>query len=228
MVLESVDEGIWIVEGPELPFLGLMVGTRMTVVRLGEELWVHSPVSISDEMAAELESLGKIRYVLSPNKYHHVFLSEWQERYPEAELYASPGLKTKRRDIVFDAELLDAETYPWSDAIAHTIFGPSRLFEEVVFFHHSSRTLILTDLIINAKTDSYNIFQKLFSAFDGLSYPNGGTPRLYRWSIKSKKAARVVYQIIIDWAPTKVIISHGEWFRKDGLSELKKRLSWIA
>ncbi len=35
MVLESVDQDIWIVEGPEVPFLGLMVGTRMTIIRLG-------------------------------------------------------------------------------------------------------------------------------------------------------------------------------------------------
>jgi hypothetical protein len=228
MVLESVDTDIWVVEGPEVPFLGLMVGTRMTIVQLGDELWIHSPVSISDEVAGEIESLGKVRYVVAPNKYHHVFLSEWRDRYPEAKLYASPGLKVKRQDIAFDSELRATDAYPWSDAIAHTIFGPSRLFDEVVFFHRSSGTLILTDLIINAKTDSYNLFQKLFSAFDGLSYPNGSTPRLYRWSIKSKKAAKEVYETMIDWAPSKVIISHGEWFRKDGLSELKKRLSWVA
>ena len=228
MVLELVDKDIWVVEGPDVPFLGLMVGTRMTIVRLGGELWIHSPVSISDEMAGELGRLGRVRYVIAPNKYHHVFLSEWRDRYPEAELYASPGLAAKRQDIAFDAELLITEKYPWTGTIAHTIFGPSRLFDEVVFFHHPSRTLILTDLIINAKTDSYNLFQKLFSAFDGLSYPNGTTPRLYRWSIKSKKTAKEVYQSMIDWAPSKVIISHGEWFRKDGLSELKKRLSWIA
>ena len=122
-------------------------------------------------------------------RYHHVFLSEWRDRYPEAELYTSPGLKVKWQHIAFDSELLATDAYPWSDAIAHTIFGPSRLFDEVVFFHRSSGTLILTDLIVNAKTDSYNLFQKLFFAFDGLSYPNGGTPRLYRWSIKSKNAA---------------------------------------
>ena len=228
MVLELVDKDTWIVEGPELPFLGLMVGTRMTIVRLGDELWIHSSVSISDEMAGEVERLGKLRYIIAPNKYHHVLLSEWRDRYPEAELYASPGLKAKRPDVAFDSELLATGTYSWSGAIAHTIFGPSRLFDEVVFFHRSSGTLILTDLIINAKTDGYNLFQRLFSAFDGLSYPNGGTPRLYRWSIKSKKSAKEVYQTMIDWAPSKVIISHGEWFRRDGLSEVKKRFSWVA
>jgi hypothetical protein len=129
-------------------------------------------------------------------------------------LSASPGLKAKRLDITFDAELLTTEKYPWTDAIAHTTFGPSRLFEEVVFSHHPSHTLILTDLIINAKTDSYNLFQKLFSAFDGLSYPNGSTPRLYRWSIKSKKATREVYQTMIDWARRKSSLAMVSGFAK--------------
>lgn len=199
----------------------------MTVIRLGEALWIHSPVSINSELRAQIESLGKVRYVIAPNKYHHVFLSEWASKFPEAELYAAPGLKSKRQDISFHDELRASDTYGWSDSISHAIFGPSRLFDEVVFFHRPSHTLVLTDLIINAKTDDYNIWQKLFAAFDGLGYPNGSTPRLYRWSIKSKLAARVVYQTMIDWEPEKVVISHGEWFRDEGTRELKQRLSWI-
>ncbi len=227
VALESVDKDIWIVGGPKVPFLGLMVGTRMTVVRLGKELWIHSPVSISAEIAEHLQELGKIRYVVAPNKYHHVFLSEWQSKFPEAEFFAAPGLRSKRQDISFDGELTSTGEYGWSDSIPHTIFRPSRLFDEVVFFHRESRTLVLTDLIINAKTDEYNRWQKLFAAFDGLAYPNGTTPRLYRWSIKSKPTARAVYQTLIDWDPEKVIISHGEWFREEGTRELKQRLSWV-
>ena len=199
----------------------------MTVVRLGGELWIHSPVSITPEMASDLDSLGRISFVIAPNKYHHVFLSEWRANYPEADFYASPGLKVKRQDISFDGELLATEAYAWSQTLAHTIFGPSRLFDEVVFFHRPSRTLILTDLIINAKTDGYNWWQKRFAAFDGLDYPRGTTPRLYRWSIKSKPAIRAIYQTMIEWEPEKVIISHGEWFRETGLAELKARLAWI-
>ncbi len=227
MELEQVGEDIWVANGPEVPFLGLMVGTRMTVVRLGEKLWIHSPVAITSGMASELEDLGRIRYVVAPNKYHHVFLSEWRANYPEAELYASPGLKSKRQDISFNGELIQSGKYAWSEHIPHTIFGPSRLFDEVVFFHRTSRTLVLTDLIINAKADEYNWWQKRFAAFDGLTYPDGTTPRLYRWSIKSKSAARVIYQTMIDWEPERVIISHGEWFREEGLKEIKARLSWV-
>lgn len=111
MELEQVGEDIWVANGPEVPFLGLMVGTRMTVVRLGEKLWIHSPVAITSGMASELEDLGRIRYVVAPNKYHHIFLSEWQANYPAAELYASPGLKSKRQDISFNGELIQSGKY---------------------------------------------------------------------------------------------------------------------
>ena len=227
MLPEQLGDDIWVVDGPEIPFLGLMVGTRMTIVRLGEELWIHSPVSISKQMEVELERLGKVRYIVAPNKYHHVFLPEWRSKFPEAELFAAPGLKEKRSDVAFDGELTSTGHYNWSDTLPHTIFGPSRLFDEVVFYHKPSRTLILTDLIINAKTDGYSWWQKLFAAFDGLGFPDGTTPRFYRWSIKSRSAAKAICQVMIDWEPEKVVISHGEWFREDGTKELKKRLGWV-
>lgn len=225
--IEQIGEDIWVADGPKISFLGLTIGTRMTIVRLGTKLWIHSPVSLATGMTAELEGLGEVRYVLSPNKYHHLFLSEWRSIYPEAEFYASPGLIPKRPDIRFDNELRATAKYAWSDTIAHEVFGPNRLFDEVVFFHRPSRTLVLTDLIINVKTDGYNWLQKLFAKFDNLGYPQGTTPRLYRWSMKSRTTARRVYRTMIEWEPARVIISHGEWFQEDGKKELESRLGWV-
>ena len=86
---------------------------------------------------------------------------------------------------------------------------------------------MLTDLIVNVRTDEYSWWQKLFAAFDNLGYPDGTTPRLYRWSMKSKSAARKVYRTMIEWDPARVVISHGEWFREDGKKEIEARLEWI-
>lgn len=227
-VLERVAEDVWVVEGPNVPFLGLSFGTRMTIIRLANDLWVHSPVAIAGSMQDQIAALGHVRYVVSPNKYHHVFLTEWRDKYPEAQLYASPGLSEKRPDVAFDSELTPMTEYPWSDTIAQEVFGPSRLFDEVVFFHRPSRTLVLTDLIVNLKTDGFNRWQKLFAAFDGLGYPNGTTPRLYRWSMKSKTHARSIYRTMLEWNPARVIISHGEWFREAGRKQIESRLAWIV
>ena len=227
MRLEKVDTDIWIVEGSEIVFLGLALGTRMTVIRFDDNLLIHSPVAIDDEIVAELAMLGTVNHIVAPNKFHHLFVPAWLDQFPDAQVYGGPGLAGKRTDIRFDQELAVDATYDWSSAIAHDIFGPNRLFEETVFLHRTSKTLILTDLIVNTKTDNYNFFQKLFARFDGTDYPDGTTPRLYRWNMKSKAAGRKVVQTMIEWEPERVIISHGEWFRNNGTQELKNRLQWI-
>ena len=78
MILKKIGEEIWIADGPTVSFYGFPYPTRMAVVRLtGGDLWVWSPVGLSDELAAEVESLGAVRHLVSPNKIHHLFLGEW-------------------------------------------------------------------------------------------------------------------------------------------------------
>ena len=81
---------VWIVEGPAVSFFGFPYPTRMAVIRLTEgddygRAWIWSPVEISDELASEVEArAGKVKYIMSPNKIHHIFLKQWTDRYPDA------------------------------------------------------------------------------------------------------------------------------------------------
>jgi hypothetical protein len=69
--------------------------------------WVWSPIAQTEELASEVQAIGLVRNIVSPNKIHHLFLKEWADRWPEASLYASPGLAKRRLDPRFDAELGD-------------------------------------------------------------------------------------------------------------------------
>ena len=92
---------VWIVDGGPVSFFGFTYPTRMTLIRLsGDRLWVHSPICLDDDLRARIEALGKVTYLVSPNKLHHLFLSAWKERYPEADVYASPGLRRHRRNYI--------------------------------------------------------------------------------------------------------------------------------
>ena len=75
-ILKQVDEDIWIVDGPivrmsmygtKLPF-----PTRMTIVRLSSgNLWCHSPTELTLELKAQIDSLGSVYHIISPNKNHY-------------------------------------------------------------------------------------------------------------------------------------------------------------
>lgn len=70
MLSEVVPGMVW---GAERPFVwnSIDVGGRMAVVRLADgSLWVHSPVQWGPELARQLEALGPVKHIVSPNFEH--------------------------------------------------------------------------------------------------------------------------------------------------------------
>ena len=98
-----------------LRFFGAEIGTRMTVVWLSDGgLFVHSPVQLDLPGRRALDALGPVRAVVAPNRLHHLFVGGWREAYPDARLYAAPGLPEKRSDLSFDAVLGDEPPAAWA------------------------------------------------------------------------------------------------------------------
>ena len=136
MQLTQLGENIWVYEGSTVSFYGFPFPTRMTVIKLSDNsLWIHSPEKLNDELKIELEKFGNVKYLISPNKLHHLFLQEWIEAYPNAIKYSAPGLAKKRNDIAFDFELSDNSENEWIKDIDQTIFYGSPVMEEVLFYH---------------------------------------------------------------------------------------------
>lgn len=104
--LQTFATDLWLANGPEVVVAGFRYPTRAAIVRLsGGRLLVWSPVALSSALRAAIDALGEVRYLVAPNSLHHLFLADWRSAYPAARLYAPPGLREKRRDLVFDADL---------------------------------------------------------------------------------------------------------------------------
>ena len=118
----------------------------MAVIRLSNgSLFVWSPVALSDSLSASVTALGPVRHLVAPNALHHLFLGEWKSAYPAARLYASPGLRRKREDLSFDAELSDAPEPQWAVDIDQVVLRGSFALTEVVFYHRGARTALFAD-----------------------------------------------------------------------------------
>ena len=156
--LKEVDQNIWIADGDliqmNLKVFKLPFQTRMTVVKLNDgKLWIHSPIAPNKGLFTELDALGKVAYLISPNKIHYAYIADWRKRYPHAQAWSSPGVEERAKSqnvkVKFEASLTDKAPDLWSDEIEQFIFKGSSVIEEVVFFHKSTKTLIVTDLIEN-------------------------------------------------------------------------------
>ena len=201
----------------------------MTVVVLPQNrLWVHSPEKLSEALVQELAGIGEVAYLISPNKLHHLFLSEWMERFPSARSYAAPGLIEKRKDLRFFKELQDHAEDEWKGELEQIIFRGSPAMEEVVFFHKQSKTLILTDLIENFSQNHFRGWRKTVARAVGILAPYGRTPLDWRLSfVFGKKRARRALKKMIEWEPENIIISHGNCVFGNGREFLVKSFRWL-
>jgi len=236
-ILKPVAENIWIVDGPivRMAMYGTRIPfpTRMTIVRLSSgELWCHSPTELTAELKVQVDALGPVRHLVSPNKIHYAHIPTWASVYPEATAWASPGVRDRAAqqqiDVTFDADLTDEPPPPWSQDLDQLIFRGSRFLEEVVFFHRQSATLILADLIENFEPEKVGGWWRWLLRLAGSVDPDGKTPidlRLTFWG--RQEQARRCFERMLRWQPEKVILAHGRWYKHNGTAELRRAIRWL-
>ena len=231
--LKPVDTDIWIVDGPVITFKKLPFPTRMTIVRLASgDLFVHSPTELTEPLKAEIDALGPVRHLVSPNKIHYWWIGAWGDVYPNAIKWASPGARpaAEKQGWRFDRDLGADPDATWADDIDQFIVRGSRVLPEVIFFHKRSRCLILADLIENFEPSKVrSVFLRTLFKLVGIADPNGGMPfdlRLTDWGRRDAIAAAVGRMIA--WNPQRIILSHGRWYPDNGVAELRRAFRWIG
>lgn len=150
------------------------VGCRMTVIKQQNgDLFVHSPIGIDPPLIRSLEELGTVRHVCSPNYEHVKYASQWAEQFPNANIWGCPGLMERETDVRWTGEVSfgarppgfqgdnrssdDKHEHMWDwdeiqplhiDTEVNPFTGKS-FFNEVIFYHTASKTLLMTDLFWN-------------------------------------------------------------------------------
>ncbi|KND02013.1 uncharacterized protein SPPG_02517 [Spizellomyces punctatus DAOM BR117] len=78
---------LWTVVG-NLPPRNSALPCTMTVYRFPgtKFLWIHSPICLNDEVRAELEALGKVTWIVVPNRMHRTYVEAWHQLYPQAKI----------------------------------------------------------------------------------------------------------------------------------------------
>ncbi len=227
--MEKLANDIWIFDGSTVSFFGLPFSTRMTIVRLTDgELWVHSPIELTEEVQSQLESLGTVKFLIAPNHLHHLFLPDWISAFPEAQVFGTDEVIKKRRDIYFNASLNSDYVWEWQSDIEQVLFTGSPLMEECVFFHKQSHTLIVTDLVENFSGRKFNYWQRVVAKRVGILAPNGKMPVDWRLSFMFGKAeARKHLECLLRWNPSVLVMSHGEIVRENAREFLTKSFKWL-
>lgn len=227
ITLREFGPDIWTSGGPIVSFLGFPYPTRMAVIRLSKGgLFVWSPVGLSTVLKQKVDALGSVRCIISPSRLHHLYLAEWKSAYPSARLYASPGLRAKRKDLNFDEDLSDTPEDEWAAEIDQVAVYGSFL-TELEFFHRKSRTAIFTDLLQNFPPNWFKGWRGVVARLDGICAPNPGAPREWRATFFNRRAARASLNTILSWPIERVLMAHGDPVSVDGSAFVRRAFGWL-
>lgn len=226
--LKPVAEGLWIIDGPAVVSYGFPFSTRATVVRLDNgDLWVHSPTALTSGLRAELEALGPVRHLVAPNCLHFVHVADWMAAFPEARYWAAPGVAARAEKAGLSLPegtplQWDRAEGPWDGQLQQRIVRGSRWYQEAVFYHGATRTLILTDLIEAFDTAKLPARCRPFVWLMGIDNTDGKMPPLLRMSFRDKAALAEDIETLVGWGPRRVILAHGDWYEANGTAELER------
>ncbi len=226
---EYVKDQIWLLEYP-VRYSGIDLFGRMTVIRLGNgDILIHDPCEIDEPVKSEIDAIGTVKYIIAPGSYHHLFVTEFQSYYPNAETYLCPGLERKRNDIAFQWILGNEPDPRWNDELELVVIQGTKYIGEVPFFHKPSNTLILVDLIENIGDAYQHDTSNLLKFWWKIVFRMWNNPKAapeYQMGWGDKKAVRSGLEKVLAWKAKRVILAHGELIERDIKNTLTK--AWIS
>ncbi|MBN9080048.1 MAG: hypothetical protein BGP04_04685 [Rhizobiales bacterium 62-17] len=229
-MLNEFGPNIWIADGTDVvAAMGFRYPTRMAVIRLANgDLFIWSPTALTATLCAAVDRLGPVRHLVAPNSLHHVFLPDWKLAYPEALVYAAPGLRQKRKDIVFDRDLSETPEASWAGEIDQAVMNGNAITTEVVFFHLPSGTVLFTDLLQRFPADWFTGWRGIVAKLDLMVAPEPTVPRKFRVAFTQRKAARPALSRVLSWPAEKVVMAHGTPVIADGQAFLRRAFAWLS
>jgi hypothetical protein len=223
-MLRQLDDDLWCSDSTVRIPGGARLPSRMTVVRLEDGLWLHSPVELDDATAEAIAELGEVAHIVAPNCFHHLHLGPALERFAAARLHAPPGLAKKRPELRIDAELSPA-AQPWPALEVVEIAGAPEL-HEFVFLHRPSATLIVTDLVFNIH-EARGLLTPLILRMVG-AWRRFDQSKLWRRYTKDRAAAAAAVDRLLALEFRRIIPAHGDVLEGDDARErLAGALTWM-
>jgi len=221
---ELVPNHIWYAQ-QSLNFGPIKIKTRMTVIRLRDgALWVHSPIEPTPSLLAELSTLGAVRYVLAPNRTHHLFFRRFLKSFPQAKGFVAPGLAEKIDDL--SQYPIIPMPGPWRDELKGWFIDGLPVLSETVWFHENTGTLLLTDLLFSFGTHNTGM-AKLVARLLGV-YDRLGMSLTMKLMTKNKQALRRSIEPLLLLPVQRIVLAHDQVIDKQPVKKLREAFEWLC
>jgi len=216
--LQSVAPNVWLLTFP-LKMLGADLRRNVTIIRLASgQLVIHSTGPFTEEDVTSIQTLGTPGWLIDTLLRHDTFAKEGRAAFPGIPYLAPVGFA---EELPFDTlPLLPAPTEWNAELLVLEIKGAPE-FDEYVVLHIPSRTLIVTDLLVNFP-DSGHLWSDLLLRLATVhGHHDPGMTRPFHKAVKDLPAFRTSVEEILTWDFDRIIVGHGDVIEEGGKEKLR-------
>jgi len=167
--------------------------------------------------------LGEVRYVVAPNKSHHLYFAPFLASFPTARGFIAPGLARKRQDLEkFPAIPTEA---PWREELQGFFMEGLPLLNETVWFHHDTSTLVVTDLLfcVSPKNDWLT---RTISRILGV-YGTLAMSRAMKLAVDDKIALARSVAPLLNLPVRRIVLAHDQVIEEQAAIALANAFEWL-
>lgn len=207
-----LDQDLWLLSYPQIK-LGVDLRRNVTVIRLKSgELIIHSTAPFSAEDIHAIHEMGTPAWLVDAMLHHDTYAHEGRVSFPDIPYLAPLGFSAHAG---FATIPLLPPPEAWKDEVDVLELQGMTGFQEHVFFHRASRTLIVADLMFNFGQDEpwwKEWLLKLAVTGDH----NPGMSRAFKLAITDEAQFKSSVAGILAWDFDRVIVGHGEMIESGG------------
>ncbi|MEM7599960.1 MAG: hypothetical protein AAF357_00935 [Verrucomicrobiota bacterium] len=204
--MKDIGPNIRLIDYP-LNLFGMKMGRNVTVFRLSSgKLVIHSTAPFSDTDVTALQSFGEPGWLLEATNFHDTFAHRGAAVFPDLPYFVPEGFSPSGRLSTLSLEEAPVE---WEGELEVVKIEGMPKINEHVFFHPSSKTLVVADLIFNIP-DSAGSFTLGFLGFISGIKEHPGNSRIFRMAIADRDAFVKSLQQILALDFEQIVVGHGD------------------
>ncbi len=220
--MKQLDENLWLLTYPN-KVLGMNLMRNVSVMRLpSARLIIHSTAPFSEQDVLDIKAVGQPAWLVDAMLRHDTFAQEAIGAFPAVPYLAPPGFSEEINN--FPTRPIVPPPSEWQGEVEVVQLGGLPSMRETVFFHRSSRTLIVADLAMNFPHES-SIWQKLALKVAVTGEHRPGISRALSAAIKDRDAFESSIAEVLSWDFDRMIVGHGEPIETGAREKLRHALS---
>lgn len=201
----------------QMPLLPLPV--RCCVVEVeGGKVLISPSSALTEE---ELRAAGDVTDIVAPSLLHTAGMKRASAVFPRARVWGPEGCEQKQPTLVWTGRL-GIDPWPWEQALPFVALRGMPAFNEVVFLHRASRSLLVTDFVFNL-VDARGVGAWLILNMFG-TWRRFGVSRLFLRGVKDKAAFKASVEEVMALDFDHVVPSHGSIAEGNGKALLQASL----